>query len=486
MTTPTAPRAAPARRRRWHRIALPVAVAALLLTVTWITHAVDQPDPDESGFLSPVHDGDDGGSRLAAELRARGVAVQRVTSSGEALRAAGDRGGLTLFVPAPGLVHPWYLPLLAEPADSGRLVLVDPPRRVLGTAGLPFTTADRRWAARAVGTDADGRPCPLPEVRQAGVAAALRQRYTAPAAGRATADRCYEGGLTRTRWRGAELVAVGASDPFRNDRIDEQNNAALAVGLLATRTRVVWLDLRGPEPPPPAYPESPPDTEPGSGLPDSGEPADAGPEDGSADGPGPAAPGGPDDRRASPPDPPNPLWGAFPPWFWALLVQLALALLLVVLWRARRLGPPVPEPLPVTVRSAETTLGRARLYRRARARGPAAGILRAAALHRILPPLNRGVQTPGTEVAAALAARTGRDAAQVHDLLYGPAPTSDRDLLDLARALDGLTRALGGDRPEPPRHGPPPHGPPVHEPSPPEPSRHEHPHHDRSPEGESR
>ena len=47
-------------------------------------------------------------------------------------------------------------------------------------------------------------------------------------------------------------------------------------------------------------------------------------------------------------------------------------MLLLALWRARRLGPVVAEPLPVVVRAAETVEGRARLYRRGGARGQAA------------------------------------------------------------------------------------------------------------------
>ncbi|MCM0676376.1 DUF4350 domain-containing protein, partial [Micromonospora phytophila] len=80
---PTTPRAAdtPRRRRRRHRLLIPLGLAALLLTTTLVTHAVDQPDPGDRGFLSPVATSDDGGSRLAAALRERGVTVQRETDT---------------------------------------------------------------------------------------------------------------------------------------------------------------------------------------------------------------------------------------------------------------------------------------------------------------------------------------------------------------------------------------------------------------------
>ncbi|WP_323373409.1 DUF4350 domain-containing protein [Plantactinospora alkalitolerans] len=423
---------------------------ALLLVVTWITSAVDQPDRDDAGFLSSVNTDDDGGSRLAAELRARGVAIERTTSTPQALSLA-PHDGFTLFVPAPALVHPLYLPLLVDPAARARVVLVDPSQRVLDDADMPLATADRRWAARTVGTAADGQPCPLPEVRAAGPAAALRQRYTdAPEFGY-RADRCYGGGLARSRWRGNDVVVVGASDPFRNDRIDEQGNIALAAGLLSAYPLVVWLDLDGPEPPPPYHPDG--DLEPWSPMPGEPNPFDAGETDDrgrngsekSGEKPEPS-------RQAKPPDETNPLWNAFPPWFWALLVQLAVAVVLAMLWRARRLGPPVTEPLPVTVASAETVFGRGRLYQRARAYGPTADTLRAATLHRLLPAFSLPPDTGPDEVTGAVEAGTGWSRADVHHLLYGPAPTTNQELLDLARDLDALSGLLAQNPTDPPRH----------------------------------
>ncbi|MGC5018353.1 DUF4350 domain-containing protein [Micromonospora sp. DT47] len=438
------------RRRRRHRVLIPLALAAVLFTVTLVTRSVDQPDPAERGFLSPVATGDDGGSRLAGALRGRGVTVQRETDTLRALVAL-DGGSATLFVPSPELLHQDTVGALGALPAGSRLVLVDPSRRVLESAELPLLPADRRWAARAVGPDTDGRPCPLPEATRAGTAAALLQRYAPPPGRTVSLDRCYSAGLVRVPWS-TDVVVIGASDPFRNDRIADWGNEALATGLLGVHRRVVWLDLDGPAKPP----------EFGTGT--SGEPAwsptpggsttwDGGSGTGRGDGTGDgdSSKGGGDrqgqqqgerEDRAEGSDPRNPLWDAFPAWFWALLVQLALAALLVVLWRARRLGPPVAEPLPVRVRSAETVLGRARLYQRARARGPAAGTLRAAALDRLLTRLNLPGTAPPAEVAALVAGRTGDTPEQVHELLYGADPDSDAELLELARSLDRVTRTV--------------------------------------------
>ena len=98
----------------------------------------------------------------------------------------------------------------------------------------------------------------------------------------------------------------------------------------------------------------------------------------------------------------------------------------LALWRGRRLGPLVAEPLPVVVRAAETTEGRARLYRRARARGRAAGtcarrrwpgcVGRSACRRRAAPSRGRRRRSPR--------APAGRPA-DVAALLYGAAPADD-------------------------------------------------------------
>ncbi|TDC31311.1 DUF4350 domain-containing protein [Micromonospora sp. KC213] len=445
--TPAPERTAPARRRRRrrHRIALPCALAAALIVTTLVAHAVDQPDPAAPGFLSPVAATEHGGSRLAGALRGRGVTVQRESDLLPALLALDDRPA-TLFVPAPELLHPDTLGALGDLPAGTRLVLVDPSRRVLEQVGLPVVRTDRRWAARAVRPDTDGRPCPLPEAARAGSAAAALQHYAASPGHAGELRRCYSGGLVHLPWT-ADVVVIGASDPFRNDRIDEWGNEELAAGLLGRHGRVVWLDLDGPAPPPrlgtgstgePAWsplPGEAPDERRDDDGGANGGPANGGSDDGGSD-------DSPDQSGGERPDGDNPLWAAFPTWFWALLLQLALAALLVVLWRARRLGPPVTEPLPVRVHSAETVLGRARLYQRARARGPAAATLRSATRDRLRTRLNLPATASPDEVTALVARYTGDHSDEIHELLYGATPATDAELLALARSLDRVTRTV--------------------------------------------
>jgi hypothetical protein len=112
------------------------------------------------------------------------------------------------------------------------------------------------------------------------------------------------------------------------------------------------------------------------------------------------------------------------------------------LWRARRLGPVVTEPLPVVVRAAETVEGRARLYRRAGAADHAAFALRQAARDRLVPRLGLPRDAAPDAVVAALVERTGRAGQAVWELLYGPPPRTDADLVRLADALDALEKEI--------------------------------------------
>jgi len=127
-----------------------------------------------------------------------------------------------------------------------------------------------------------------------------------------------------------------------------------------------------------------------------------------------------------------------PPWLGPLLAQLAVLTGVLAWWRARRLGRLVTEPLPVTVRASETTLGRGRLYRRARSRGHAAAALRAGAASRMALRVGLPRSAGATAVIDGVAGATHRTTADVAALIYGPPPSDDANLLRLAGQLDKL------------------------------------------------
>jgi hypothetical protein len=125
-----------------------------------------------------------------------------------------------------------------------------------------------------------------------------------------------------------------------------------------------------------------------------------------------------------------------PPWWQLAVVQAAIALVVVGIWRGRRLGPILSEQLPVRVRAAETVEGHGRLYYRLAARDRAAEALRSGTRRR----LSRAYGHADDQLAlsAAVAARTGREPTLVRRILDGPPPDTDDDLVGLASELDRI------------------------------------------------
>ncbi|MGC4173826.1 DUF4350 domain-containing protein [Demequina sp.] len=127
-----------------------------------------------------------------------------------------------------------------------------------------------------------------------------------------------------------------------------------------------------------------------------------------------------------------------PPGFGTAVYALGLAALVAALWRGRRFGPLAVEPLPVVVSASEATRGRARLYRRARAYGRATAALRAAAARRIGVRLGVPRTTEREGMVAAIERVTTRSPQEIARILYGPAPTSEAQMLDIVNQLDAL------------------------------------------------
>lgn len=239
------------------------------------------------------------------------------------------------------------------------------------------------------GFDSDPN-CTLREAVRAGSVRFGRATTFESEDGRAM-TRCYDGALIRFRDGGRAITAVGSTDFMTNGSLLQAGNAALAMNLAGGRPRLIWYA--------PHFVE------------------------------------GESSSKATVLDliPANVYW---------VVGQLAVVVLLVAVWRGRRPGPLVAEELPVVVRASETVEGRGRLYRSRRARDRAAAALRTAALQRLTPKLGlAGGATPEAVVSTA-AQRTGSDPGWVSYHLFGPPPTTDHDLLQLARALDDIERQV--------------------------------------------
>lgn len=131
-----------------------------------------------------------------------------------------------------------------------------------------------------------------------------------------------------------------------------------------------------------------------------------------------------------------------PGWFVPALAIVGMAVLLLMFWRGRRLGRLATEPLPVIVRAIETTESRGRLYRKAQDRERAHAVLQRATRERLTAYLGLSPGTPPADLAAALAAATGRQTDEILHLLAAPIEPHDAALLHTAGQLAQLEEDL--------------------------------------------
>ncbi|MEU2383050.1 DUF4350 domain-containing protein [Streptomyces sp. NPDC012461] len=384
--------ASPTARQVWTRTR-GIALALVLLLVGAVVIAVVRADT-RHGALDP-RSADPHGSRAVAELLAdRGVDTRVVTTLEDAATAAGP--DTTLLVAVPDLLTPSQQSRLHDAtADAGgRTVLV-----ASGSASVE-RLAPGVTAAPATSLDSTLSPdCALPAARRAGSADVGGLRYTTT---HVAADECYPSERLATLLRipattgEGDTVLLGSPDILLNDKLAEQGNASLALQLLGSRPHLVWY------------------------LPTLAD-ASAASEDG---------------RRS--------FFDLIPSgWLWGTL-QLFIAAALAALWRARRLGPLVPEKLPVAIRASETVEGRARLYRRADARDRAASALRSATRTRLAPLVGVPVSQAHAPEALlpSLSSHLRGDGQSLHALLFGPPPGDDAALIQLADHLDALEREV--------------------------------------------
>jgi len=365
----------------WRTVRVPVAIAVLILVAS-VASALLR-GADDGGTLDPRGVVPSGSRALARLLDAQGVRIElvRTTATAQHAARAGD-ADTTLLVTRPNWLLPAQLHALRGAARD--IVLVAPgPQALQALAPTVHVSGETGVGNRSPA-------CSLEAARAAGVADMGGLLY------RGGTQRCYAqagaASLVSVAAAGRTTTVVGTAAPFTNAKLDEDGNAALSMRLLGAHARLIWY------------------------VPSLGDPSLPGEE--------------------------RSFYDLLPRGWKFGLAQVAIAVLLLALWRARRLGPVVAEPLPVVVRAAETVEGRARLYRRAGARDRAAAALRSAALDRLVPRLGLPRDADPHAVVDAAARRAGRPAAAVHPLLYGAAPPDDAALVRLADALDTLEREV--------------------------------------------
>lgn len=368
----------------WLRRHRAIAAAAAIVAVALALIIGTQLAPKGDTLRLSVHNAGPEGARALGEILGRhGVSVHTPARFDAALDDLRSSSSATLLLyDRYGVLDAQQLAGLV--AAAGRVVVVAPRLETLSALDSGIHQA---------GVVPDASPVLDPGCAQP----------DAEAAGQVTGRGgfVYDGGTTCYRAAGTagmlavsadgRLAVLGSTAVLGNDKLDELGNAALAVRTLGASRDLVWY------------------------LPSI--------EDATADGAGKTL----DDLA--------PGWARFlGPW----LLVVALA---AIMWRGRRHGPLVFEPLPVVVKAVETAEGRARLYQDSRAVGQARDNLRAGLLVRLAGKLRLGPGATAEETIAAAARLLGTDPAGVRTLI-NEHPTTEARLVAWSQALDKLEKEV--------------------------------------------
>ncbi|RNI22161.1 DUF4350 domain-containing protein [Flexivirga caeni] len=349
-----------------------VLVLILVGVVLLAPRTTDQPlDPDSAQG--------DGTRAVAQVLDQHGVHVSVVR------RAAGLRGvaGATVVLTRPELLSAASLRrTMAAAAGARRLVIVDADPQVVDALQLPVSGLE----------PVDSKPdpyCTVPWLT--GLRLTFADISYTPEEG-AT---CFgEGGsgaiaVLPASDQTPETVLLGSRAALTNKTITSADNAAIALRILGSADRVVWL-----------------------------------------------AP------TLATADNPHTQGAKWPAWFRPGVWLAGAVVLVVMLWRGRRFGRLAVEPLPVVVPSDETTRSRGQLYRKARDRSRALAVLRMATRARLARYLGLAANAPPDELVARTSQAAGSDPRHTAELLYGTDPPDEASMVTLAQDLHQLERQV--------------------------------------------
>lgn len=343
----------------------------------------------------------DGGRAFVEVLRSRGVDVTTTESYDEARRMAAETGTTLLVHDSDtvlGTVERRDL-ARASAAGDGELVVAG------GQDGFDGYTDSVSPAHSTVDAVDHSEPMPADcswdvAQRAGAVTGSDAPRWSSNGTSEGTVTVCYHhpwdqpgyGTVVREEFDDHGLTLLSDSSPLSNAQLDADGNAALVLGALGKQERVVYY-----------YP--------------------------SADDESRSADGG--DGGASTLD-------LVPRWFGVAFLWLFPLLLVVMLWRGRRLGPLALERLPVIVPPVETVIGRAGIMQRSGARLEALRSLRTASLLRMARRLALPPDARSDRICDAVAAHTGRDPAEVRYALLEAVPASDRQLADISTLISTI------------------------------------------------
>ncbi len=312
----------------------------------------------------------------------RSVDVEVVVS----LDPPGD-AATRVFVPVDRLGTDRREALLAWVRDGGTLIVAGTTSPLHDLVGVDDPLGGFGTTERELACDPDGLVGPVEQVAQP-----AWNGLQVPAEADGSCGEIDDGIawlVVRSEDQG-KIVAIGSPDVFVNARLGRADNAVLAAALL-----------------------------------------------------GPA----PGDRLVVVPRPPvgegdTSLLDLVAPRVWQAGLVLLVALLVGLIARARRFGPPVPESLPPVLPASELAVSVGELLQRAGDRDTAARRLRADARRRTARALGLAVDLDAEDLAVLAARRTGTDARLTLTALTDTPVPDDQTLVGIARAVHVLGSRL--------------------------------------------
>ena len=375
------------KRPRW---VTPLIVVGVLLAATLAMTLLNPDGRGNTDDLDPANPGYSGAQALAHVLSDQGVSVTVVRSQRELLDQTIDGTATVVITHTLRLSARTARAALAHAATAASVTLLDPDPEVTKGMDLPVDShvADLTDVAAT---------CTGAEVG-ADFRLALAGRAYTPTGTVPDATTCFpdasDGGGAMVSLPGIAgrppVILLGDDTLISNGTIRDSDNAAIALHLFGQTDRLIWY------------------------VPSL---ADIAPSESSA-------------RSIA------------PVWFGPGLVLATSAVVFLCLWRGRRLGRLVTEPLPVIVRAVETTESRGRMYRKSRDRTRALAVLQLATRRRLTAYLGLSASSSTGSVAAAAAAVSGRSYDDVLSLLGSSVVHDDSSLLQQANNLIALEKEV--------------------------------------------
>lgn len=321
-----------------------------------------------------------GSAAVVSVLRSRGVSVIHTTDAETLQRAA---GGTTVLVTDPDALDAGEREQLAH-SEADVIILAHRRNLSLPEWGFPLYVRQRKYDSPLAAKCAD------PDAKAAGSLMSVDALLTADKNGEETAPPgrlsvCFshgDGFAWATSKTNPHISVFTGGKILTNQFLPKKGNAVFALRKLGRHNRLFWVENYRPR-----TPEN------------------------------------------------TPAEGREPAWMAMFFSAAAMCALWYFVYRGRRFGKPVPEPLPVTVPAGEAAAGRAKLYAQSRDFPYLAEILRSSFLLRHETRLGLRKNMDRAQIVKAVSAAVHCSTEETDNILFGKDIPGEKELKQLQEQL---------------------------------------------------